>query len=350
MAGGGGTRFWPVSNSKTPKQFLNLSGSDAMINETIDRANVFSSRQDTFVVTSESQVKKISEVCANKLFDKNILKEPVRRNTAAAIGYAAMVIKKRYEDGIMCVFPADHFIGDFDKYVECLNVGITTAKNTGTLVTVGIKPTFPATGYGYIKTSDAVNKKNAVFEVEKFVEKPDVVKAESFLESGKYLWNSGIFIWKASTILNEIQIYLPELYGYLESLYSVIDTENDTEKISEIYPKMPSVSIDYGIMERSKNVKVIKGEFGWNDVGSWEVLSSVFNNDHSGNVLHGRCINIETTSSVLYSTGRLIATIGLSDVIVAETDKAVLVCSKDKAQDVKKIVEYLETQSMNEFL
>ena len=348
MAGGGGTRFWPLSRQTTPKQMLNLSGNDLMINETIDRITDTVSKEDIFIVTNEKQVRKMNECVAGRVQPDHVLSEPSARNTAACIGYAAFEIIKKYGDGIMCIFPADHFIQNPIEFTRILEEAVQVAESQDKLVTIGIKPTFPSTGYGYIK----FNKNQDVLakQVLEFKEKPDFETAQAYVKSGNYVWNSGMFIWKASTILKNFERYLPKVYEYLLEIGDAMNTDDEKSTIEKIYPLIPSISIDYGIMERSSDVLVISSEFGWNDVGSWDMLDVLYDSDIDGNVIHGEQINIDTKNCISYSSGKLIATIGIDNLVIVETADAILVCNKDNVQDVKKIVELLKDQDKTHYL
>lgn len=347
MAGGGGTRFWPASRLKTPKQLLNLTGNDLMINETIYRISKVVDRDKIFIVTNASQVDKMIEVTPDFIDSDHILSEPAARNTAACIGYAAVEIMKKYGEGIMCIFPSDHYIKNEICFAELLNSAINTAKESDKLVTIGITPTCPSTGYGYIKFD---NYKAKVKKVLKFVEKPDLLTAKKYIESGEYAWNSGMFIWKTSTILQQFKQYLPEIYLCLEQISQSIGTEDERSVIEQIYPLIPSISIDYGIMEKSPDVVVLTGEFGWNDLGSWDTLDTIYEADKSGNIIRGEQVNIDTHNCISVSNGRLIATCGVEDLIIVETDDVILVCAKDKAQNVKIIVERLKEKNESKYL
>ena len=347
MAGGGGTRFWPASRQKTPKQLLNLTGKDLMINETINRVSKVVDQNKIFIVTNSAQADKMYEVTPEFIAQDHVLAEPSARNTAACIGYAAIEIMKKYGDGVMCIFPADHYIKDEDSFVKIFNDAISTAMSSEKLVTIGITPSFPSTGYGYIKynRSDVMVK-----DVIEFVEKPDLETAKRYVESGEYAWNSGMFIWKASTIPNNFKKYLPYIYNYLDQISESIGTEVEKEVIERIYPVIPSVSIDYGIMEKSLDVVVLTGEFGWNDVGSWDTMEALFDADRKGNIICGEQINIDTENCISVSNGRLIATIGVENLIIVETEDALLVCSRDKAQNVKEVVDLLNEKGESRYL
>lgn len=353
MAGGGGTRFWPLSRISTPKQFLNIVGDDSMINETINRIKTVIPPEKIFIITNKAQERILNQVVMGNIPQENILIEPIGRNTAACIAYAALVIKKRAKDAVMGVFPSDHYIKNVEEFKRVLTAACSAAADSGKLVTIGITPTYPSTGYGYIKfdwdKSIAVEGKS-VFETIEFVEKPDVQKAKAYLDSGNYLWNSGMFLWKTSVILSAFERFLPRLYKKLIQLEPHIGTPSQQEEVDKIYPTLQDISIDYAIMERAENVVVIPGDFGWNDVGCWDSLGSVFPPDENGNITKGDFVAIETRDSIIYSNGRLVAAVGLENMIVVETSDALLVCPKKKAQDVKKVVEQLRKMGREEVL
>lgn len=348
MAGGGGTRFWPMSRQEMPKQLLNLSGKETMVNETIDRIGQVIKKEDIFIVTNVCQWKPMAEVTKGRIEPKKILAEPAARNTAACIGYAAMEIIKKYGDGVMCVFPADHYIKDEKGFAEILNNAINVAENEDKLVTIGITPTFPATGYGYIefnKNEDSVAKK-----VIQFVEKPNLELAKEYVAKGSFAWNSGMFVWRASVILNKFKELLPEVYQCIVKIGDAMGTPDEEKVINEVYPVIPKISVDYGIMEKADNVVVIDGEFGWNDVGSWDTLGVMYNEDENGNISKGENIMLDTKNSVVFGNKRLIATIGLDSIVVVETDDVILVCDKNKAQSVKDVVDILKERKLDKYL
>lgn len=356
MAGGGGTRFWPLSRKERPKQLLNLSGKDLMINETLDRLSDCIMREDLFVVTNVSQAELMEQETAGRLPKGHILAEPAARNTSACIGYAAMEIMQKYGDGIMCVLPSDHFIKDREEFVRVMEAAMAAAERTDALVTIGIQPDFPATGYGYIKRkTDSQAEisgecgKNC-YTVEEFVEKPDEETAKAYLKDGNYMWNSGMFIWKASTILSYMKRLLPDVYECLEQIGEAMGTGRETETLERVYPTIPKISIDYGIMERADHVLVISGEFGWNDIGSLNMLHLMKEPDENGNTRYGETVCEDCRSCILYGTDKLVAAIGLEDMIVVQTKDAVLVCPKERAQDVKTVVDRLTEQGRERYL
>lgn len=356
MAGGGGTRFWPLSRKERPKQLLNLSGKDLMVNETLDRLAGSIERDNMFIVTNVTQAELMKEETKGRLRADHILAEPAARNTAACIGYAAMEIVKKYGDGIMCILPSDHFIKDEKEFTNIIDAAMLAAENTDALVTIGIKPGFPATGYGYIKEKPGSetpigdkNRKNYSI-VEEFVEKPDLETAREYLKEGCYCWNSGMFIWKASTILAYMEKLLPDVYACLEKIGDAMNTPEEKKVIEEIYPTIPKISIDYGIMERADHVLVISGEFGWNDIGSLDMLSIMKDADENGNVGYGEQLLLDTHDCIIYGTDKMVAAVGVSDLIVVQTQDAVLICPKDRAQDVKTVVETLKEQGRDQYL
>ncbi len=340
MAGGGGTRFWPLSRQCRPKQLLNLGGSDAMINETIKRNAAVISYNNTFIVTNQSQSEILKEILLEGVPRENVLSEPVGRNTTACIAYAASKIHKRYGDSIISIFPSDAYINKEEEYLNVLVRAIKFAEENDSFITLGIRPAFAATGYGYIKYSPHDRHEGICF-VEEFIEKPNSEKAKLYLNSGNYLWNSGILVCRTGVILDNIRRFLPKLYKQIETLSEYYDTVQETEMLNTIYPLLQSVSVDYGILERSDDVMVIPGDFGWNDVGSWDMLGVVFPPDKNGNIVKAEHVGIDTKNTIVYGNS-LIATVGVEDMIIIKTDDALLICPKSRAQEVKDIVELLK--------
>lgn len=347
MAGGGGTRFWPLSRIKKPKQLLNLSGKDLMINEAVDRLSSVCASNNVFVITNELQRQTTVQVTQNRIPPNNVLTEPSAKNTAACIGYAAVKLLKTYGDGIMVITPSDAYVKNVTAFAEVLETAIAAAENSQSLVTVGIKPTFAATGYGYLKFKEG---KNTVKHVLQFVEKPDKTIAEKYLKSGNYLWNSGMFVWKISVILQKFKTLLPDIYQNLIKIYDAAGTPQEKSVVNEIYSKIPSVSIDYGIMEKADNVLVVPGDFGWSDVGCWDSFGSLHRADENGNITLGDALYVESKNCTVYTYGKPVVTVGVEDLVVVETPDAVLVCSKKDAQHVGKAVEILKAQGREELL
>lgn len=349
MAGGGGTRFWPISRRALPKQFLNLTGNDIMVNETVNRLLSNIQKENIYIVTNESHAERMNDVTKEVVLKEHILAEPAARNTAACIGYAAIEIRKKHGDGIMCIFPSDHYIKDQKLFDQTLQKAVKLAEETSCLVTIGMQPTFAATGYGYIKYDKEETEKD-FHEVVEFVEKPDAVTAESYIKGGGYLWNSGMFVWKVSTILQYFKELLPDVYACLMEMEADMGTEQEEKTIKKVYPTIPKISIDYGIMERAKEVLVIEGNFDWNDVGSWDALQAIHEKDENGNVSNCEPLLIDTKNCTVYTKKKLVTTLGVEDLIIVETEDTIMVCHKDKAQDVRVIVEELEKQGKEQYL
>lgn len=348
MAGGGGTRFWPLSRRELPKQFLNLTGKDILVNETFDRLKASVAGEDIFVVTNVIHAKKTFTMMNGRIEPHHILAEPAARNTAACIGYAAMEILKKYGDGIMCVVPSDHYIKNEAGYTQVINRAIELAETQNCLVTIGIKPTFPSTGYGYIRKKEAAGADFSL--VEEFVEKPEEEIAKRYLAEGHYVWNSGMFVWKASLILQYFKRLLPDIYECLEKIGNAMDTDKEQETLDRVYPYIPKISIDYGIMERADKVIVLDGDFGWSDVGNLDALETLHAGDAKGNVDVGNCVLVDTEATICYAKDKLLVTAYVKDLIVVESADAILVCPKSKAQEVRKIVEELEKRGRTDYL
>jgi len=349
MAGGGGTRFWPLSRVGMPKQVLNITGGDTMINLTISRCEGLIEERDTFIVTNAKQKDVLKKVLKEGVPGENILLEPHARNTAPCILLAALKLRSIYGDGVMAVFSSDHYISDEAGFRRVFQSAIEAATERDKLVTIGITPSFASTGYGYIEY-DMDSGRGGIYEVTRFVEKPDREKAEDYLRSGNYLWNSGMFVWKISTIISQFERFLPRIYEQMLPYAEAMGTAEEDDALKEAYENIQPISIDYGIMERSNEVLVIPGDFGWNDVGSWDALANVFPPDQSGNVVKADYLGIDTKGCVIYGQEEFVATIGLSDMIVVHTSDALLVCPKDRAHDVKKIVEALRKEGREDLL
>ena len=350
MAGGGGTRFWPVSRMERPKQLVKLTGDDVMINETIKHYDHLIDRKDTFLVTNEKQARLMDQVLFDEVDRSHILIEPIQRNTAPCIIYAAMTIKKLYGDAVMAVLAADHHISNIREYERVLDLAMKTAEEEGKIVTIGIKPSFPSTGYGYIKFDKEGS--GEVRDLLKFVEKPQYEVARQYVDSGEYLWNSGMFVWTVSVILDYFKKLLPDMYEAMEKIYDKLGTSGEKAAIEEVYPTLQKVSVDYGIMEKAEGVRVIPADFGWNDIGSWDALDEVFPKDESGNVKVGQAVTIDCSGSVFFdaSGDKLLTGIGLKDTVVVQTKDSILVASKDQVQKVKDMVEKLRADGREDLL
>jgi mannose-1-phosphate guanylyltransferase/mannose-6-phosphate isomerase len=355
LAGGSGTRFWPLSRELYPKQLLKVLGDRTLIQQTVQRVRPIIPIERTLVVTGAGHADAIRMQLdgSNGVRKENILTEPVARNTAAAIGWAAAAIHRLDPDGIMLVMPADHVIPDPAKFRRAIALAARVARD-GKLVTFGIKPTRPETGYGYI----GVEARRPLLSqgglkalaVSRFVEKPDLNTAKRFVRAGRFYWNSGIFVWRADTILDEIEAALPKLARGLKRLGKMVGTPNEHQALDRFYRAIEAISIDHGVLQQSRNAAVIPATFRWSDVGNWGSLNEVAKTDRAGNVRIGRIVDIGSRGSVLYGEHRLVATIGLKDMVVVDTADATLVCPKDRAQEVKQVVEMLRRQKAPEHL
>ncbi|WP_456288560.1 mannose-1-phosphate guanylyltransferase [Paenibacillus sp. AK002] len=352
MAGGKGERFWPKSRTNLPKQFLNISGNKSMIQQCIDRLRKFLPIEQVFVITNELYAELIKAQIPT-IPDENIIIEPVGRNTASCVGLASIIIEERYPNSSMIVLPSDHIIKDEYEFINILNTAVSVAEEgEKNLVTLGIKPTYPETGYGYIESMDEAVSVNglSVHKVRKFVEKPSIDNATSYLSAGNYYWNSGIFVWKVDVIRNYIKDLLPEMHDILETMKLAFQTEDRNEVIKAEFHKMPDQSIDYGIMEKATDIYVIPCVFGWDDVGSWTALERISSLDDGGNVIRGNTLNIDTKGCIIESNGKLIATLGIEDLIIVETEDVTLICKKEKAQEIKSLIKELKVQKLEQYL
>lgn len=336
MAGGRGERFWPLSTDNKPKQFLNLLGQQTMIQMTVDRLEKLIPIERIFIVTGKQYVELVKEQLP-LLPERNIIVEPVGKNTAPCIGLSAFIIEKYYENTSIAVLPSDHLIKDEDKFISILKTASEFVdKNEQSIITIGMKPDRPETGYGYIKygnKSIEINNTN-IKDVERFVEKPDLETAKEYIEDGRFLWNGGMFIWKSSTILKLTKQYLNKTY---ELLNEIAATEDDRYEsvLEEKYSQIDSISVDYGIMEKADNIYVIPGDFGWDDVGTWHSVERVRSKDDNQNVCSGAVKTINSHKNIIISSGKQIVVAGLDNVFIVESDDLILVASKETIEDIK---------------
>jgi mannose-1-phosphate guanylyltransferase len=351
MAGGKGSRFWPRSRETMPKHLLDILGERTIIRETVERIRPLVPPERILIVTGRSHaaelIRQLPEIPPG-----NILIEPVGRNTAPCIGLAALHILRRVPDEVMLVLPSDHRIGDEDAFRRVLLAAAQAAADGNALITVGIRPTGPETGYGYIEQGDPVpaGGSDPVYRVRSIREKPDRALAEQFLQKGGFSWNSGMFVWKASTIIGEIRRFLPDLYQGLLKIEEALGTDREEDIVATTYAGLKAVSIDYGVMEKAGEVLVIPGAFGWSDLGSWDALWEVSPKDEKGNVIRGEWIGVEATRSLVHSPGKLVALVGVDDLLVVDTPDALLICRRGRSQEVRKVVEVLEKRGLVSYL
>jgi mannose-1-phosphate guanylyltransferase len=354
MAGGSGTRFWPLSRQKRPKQFLPLAGGTPLLVATVERLQPLGKLDRTYVVCGPAHAGPVRRMLP-ALPAGNVVVEPCARNTAPCVGLAALHVARRDPAGIMAMLPADHHISGPAAFRAAIAAAARVARG-GAIVTIGIRPDRPETGYGYLKVGAPLDHgrataKLAARAVERFVEKPDRPTAERYLSEGDYLWNSGIFVFRADVILEEIRKAMPELAAALTRIGAALGTPRSARVLKEVFPGCPSISIDYGVMEKSDRIAVVPAEFGWNDVGSFAALSDVRRRDRAGNVVEGEALVIDAKENVvLASGGRPVAVIGLDGMIVVDAGDAVLVCPRDRAQDVRKAVDELKRRGRDAVL
>ena len=340
LAGGSGTRLWPLSTPSFPKQFLPLPNGRSLIQESLARIEPLVSPAHSWVVTGRAMAELVHEHLPS-LPVSHILGEPMGRNTSAAIAWAATTIAREDAQAVMMVVTADHVIRKVETFNQALRLASSLAEQ-GYLVTLGIKPTAPETGFGYIRYADPLAEgfDHHAFRAEQFVEKPDIATAKSYLQDGHYVWNSGMFIWKVETILAELRQHLPELTRKIETIVHAMGTAQARPVLDELWPTLQSISIDYGVLEKTSNLVVIPVDIDWNDVGNWEQYASLFDSDSEGvrSVGHHSALGCQNTF-VYNNTNRQVFTIGLEDVIVVEMEDKTLICHKDAVQRVKEVAE-----------
>ncbi len=339
MAGGKGERFWPLSTSKHPKQLLALVGDKALIAQAVERLDGLIPPENVFVVTNADLVE-ATRAAAPMLPPENIVGEPIGRDTAAAVACGGALVGARDPNAVFAVLTADQVMGDLDVFKATLRGGMDLAEKNEMLVTIGIQPTFPSTGFGYIESgadfakAEGVQFKKAV----RFVEKPALPKAQEYLASGKFFWNSGMFIWSVPTLGKAFAAHCPEMKKLMDELTVYAKRGEIFRGLEKIYPTLGRISVDYALMEKADNIVMACGTFVWDDVGSWPALESHFEKDSGGNTLIGTCAQIDSKNNVIYSKDRLTAVIGAENLVVVQADGVTLVCPKDRAQDIKKMV------------
>jgi len=351
LAGGSGTRFWPLSRTKSPKQLMSVFGGSSMLQRTVERVLPLAPKRIIVVTNIQQQEETARQIAALGDMPVEIIAEPVGRNTAPAIALAAAVIFANDPQGTMLVLPADHYIRNEELF--CLTAqAAAEAAAGGALVTLGIEPNRPETGYGYIEAEGA--EAGAPMTVKRFVEKPDLARAMEFLTAGNFFWNSGMFIWRVDAIRRELSLQMPELFAAIESIGfgSGWDMRELAPRVERVYPSIRGESIDYGVMERAERVLVIPASFGWSDVGSWSALPEVIEPVSDGNVAISvrEIVCLDSRNNLVYGGDKVAALIGVEGLVVVDTDDAFMVCRQDRAQDVKRVVELLQEKGMAEYL
>ncbi|MEO0560938.1 MAG: mannose-1-phosphate guanylyltransferase [Chloroflexota bacterium] len=354
MAGGGGTRLWPLSRSKTPKQMIPLVEDASMFKVTVDRLPPLFSPDRIYVVTGRDYVERLREE-APSIPPGNFIVEPSARNTAPAAALGISVIQQRDPSAVIAILTADHHIADKPKFRDVLAAAFEIAQSQDFIVTLGISPSYPATGFGYIKRGNYLGdvKDFNYYHSLGFREKPDAKTAIQYLRSGSYSWNSGMFIWTAAHAMGEFERQQPDMHTQLETLRPTINTPAYEETLEEVWPKLPKIAIDYAVMENAENMCVIPMDVGWSDVGSWGALYDILDKDDNNNAYKGNTkenrVNIDTQESLVYSD-RMVVTVGVRDIVVIDTDDALLICHRDRTQEVKDVVRALKDQRQHRYL
>jgi mannose-1-phosphate guanylyltransferase len=366
LAGGRGTRFWPRSRTRTPKQLLNIIGADTMLQQTAARLSPLFAAANRWIVTNEDQAAEVRKQLP-RVAKSHVLAEPIGRNTAAAIGLAAIHLRHEHGDALMSVLPADHYIAQSAKYRALVQSALGIAAQPGQMAVLGIPPTRPETGFGYIESGKTTQRsgKFPVYDVRQFTEKPSLAVAKKYVASGRYFWNAGMFFWRVSTFLENLRRYVPKTHAALEELAQTIGTPRYAGALRKIYPRLENISVDYAILEPATRnathpvVHVLPAEIGWSDIGSWEavyeLIAAATKNNHrskenSGNISAGPHLAIDAANNFLWTPQKFIATIGVNNLVVVETPDALLICPRDRTQDVGKIVKYLEARKLNSLL
>lgn len=366
LAGGRGTRFWPRSRTRTPKQLLDIVSSKSMLRETADRLAPLFAENRLWVVTNGEQAAGVQRELP-RVPRKQILAEPVGRNTAAAIGLAAIHLAQEHGDALMAVLPADHHIADAAQYRKVVRAAMKVASNPGNLVVLGIPPSHPETGFGYIERASAATRVEGIsaYNVRRFTEKPNAARAKRYVASERYFWNGGMFFWRVSTFLECVRKYLPKTWHALGELQQFIGTPEYARELKRIYPRLENISVDYAIMEPAthsraahgksgkhgtERVFVLPAKIGWSDIGSWNAVYELLARKQDENVSLGDSFVLDAVGNFLWSRKKFVAAIGVRDLVVVETDDALLICPRDRAQDVSKVVKWLEQRHVQALL
>lgn len=349
LAGGSGTRFWPRSRKNKPKQLLNITGDEILLKKTIKLTKPIVPVGRIYIITTQSQAAIIKKTIP-EIPDENILLEPYGKNTAPAIGLSSLYIQSADPNAVVAILPADHYIKDTDRFHQTILSGASKASEETCIVTIGIPPKGPETGYGYIQAGEIIDNRKKIFAVKSFHEKPNLNTAESYVKNGNFFWNSGIFITKTSSMIQEIKTHMSHTYACLNKIRPSLGADNEQEAIKECYQNMESISIDYGVIEKSKNVFMIEGDFGWNDVGSWPSAAQYWPADTKKNAFIGEIISLDSAQCIVYSPKKLVALLGVEDLVIIEEDDVLMVCKKQRSQDIKRLVALLQSQGRNQIV
>ena len=351
MAGGTGSRLWPISRQKKPKQFIDFVNGKPMLTQTIEYLTGIVCMDDCFIVTNCILQELVHDTIKDIVPATNVIVEPLKKNTAACIAYSALLLRKERRDGILCCIPSDSNIADAAAYRDALETACIEAEGSHSMVVIGIAPSFPSTGYGYIKSDRIMSTGDMkIARVQKFAEKPCIEKAKEFVSCGEYLWNSGILVGRLESILDNVERFLPGLYKELSDAVNNTDGASTAASLEKAYSAIEDISFDKGVLEKCNNLCVVKGNFQWSDVGSLDMLDKILKRDANGNVILGDHIGIDTNNSVVYSRNSLIATIGLDNIAIINTGDVTLVCPRNRAHEIKNIVEMAKLNGYEKYI
>ncbi|MDF2941979.1 MAG: mannose-phosphate guanylyltransferase [Herbinix sp.] len=349
MAGGVGSRLWPLSREAKPKQFISADDDKCMLIQTIERICEVVPAEKCFIITNKNLHDITLDTIKGFLPSSNIILEPTRKNTATCIAYASVFLKHKIGSGILSFIPADGYVKDNTNYRKALENAYLAAEITNNIVTIGINPTYPATEYGYIHADFSTCNENFTHVIN-FYEKPELENAKLYLDSGEYLWNSGIVLGDMNVIIDNIKRYLPDHFNKLSEAIVHLDNQDYDVIIEKAYEEVQNISFDKGVLENSKQIYTVKGFFDWDDIGSLDSFSKTLSKDSSGNSIRGKHFGLETSDSVIYSDDVLIATIGINNMIIASTKDAIIICPRDRAQEIKSLVEKLKQNGYEYFI
>jgi mannose-1-phosphate guanylyltransferase len=348
MAGGSGTRLWPFSRESKPKQFISVDGSKSFLAQTIDRICEVIPAEKCFVITNKDYLNLTIDAVKDLIPISNIILEPLKKNTAACIAYATLYLEKKFGKGLVCFIPADSYVRNKVDYQNAIRQAYQAVESGEKIIIIGVKPSYPSTGFGYIQVDSDVKK--GISKVVQFKEKPNLETAKEYIKTEKYLWNSGIVAGQLHVLINGIQQLMPEHYERISVALTNKDTSDYPSSIENAYSHLEDISFDYAFLEKSTNLHAVKGDFGWYDIGSLEAISILLGTDEHNNSIFGKHLGLDTENSTIFSLDSLITTIGISDMIIVEIDGIIIVCPKERAQDVKSLVGMLKKNGYEKYL
>ncbi|MFA7172563.1 MAG: sugar phosphate nucleotidyltransferase [Kiritimatiellia bacterium] len=349
LAGGSGERFWPLSTKARPKQFISLFSGQPLLTLAVERLQGVMPADRIYIITAERLVEDTAQAACNVPY-ANIIGEPCKRDTAPAIAVACGLVKQRDPDGVVCILTADQLMSDVGTFQQTLIDSIQVASEQEVIVTMGIQPTYPATGFGYVKAGETLDSKtNTIFnKSEGFVEKPDEANATRYFNSGNFYWNAGMFIWSIAVMSKALRQFAPDLFELSEGVSAADSPEALQGVLQQSYPTLRAISIDYAVMEHATNIVMARGSFGWDDVGSWPAVAEHFKADRDGNVIIGSCEQIESNNNIVISEGRLTALIGVSGLVVVHSENATLICPLNRSEEIKKLIKRISARPNGE--